>query len=51
VTAAIRSSSDVIEGIKTVILVKSAFQMMGKEIPRRVVLTAAQPGTNVADCI
>lgn len=25
--------------------------MMGKEIPRRVVLMAAQPGTNVADHI
>ena len=32
-----QSSADVIEGIKTVNLVKSASQMMGKEIPRRVV--------------
>ena len=46
-----QSSADVIEGIKTVNLVKSASQMMGKEIPRRVVLTAVQPGTNVADHI
>ena len=30
---------------------KSASQMMGKEIPRRVVLTTVQPGTNVADHI
>ena len=46
-----QSSADVIEGIKTVNLVKSAAQMMGKEISRRVVLTAVQPGTNVADHI
>ena len=31
-----QSSADVIEGIKTVNLVKSASQMMGKEIPRTV---------------
>jgi len=46
-----QSSADVIEGIKTVNLVKSASRMMGKEILRRVVLTAVQPGTNVADHI
>ena len=32
-------------------LIKSASQMMRKEIPTRVVLTAVQPGTNIAEHI
>ena len=45
------SSADIIEAIKTVNLIRSAAQMMRKEIPARVVLTAVQPGTNVAEHI
>ncbi len=45
------SSADIVEAIKTVNLIRSAAQMMRKEIPTRVVLTAVQPGTNIADHI
>ena len=45
------SSADIVEAIKTVNLIKSAAQMMRKEIPTRVVLTAVQPGTNIAEHI
>jgi chromosome partitioning protein len=45
------SSADIVEAIKTVNLIKSASQMMRKEIPTRVVLTAVQPGTNIAEHI
>jgi chromosome partitioning protein len=45
------SSADIVEAIKTVNLIKSASQMMRKDIPTRVVLTAVQPGTNIAEHI
>jgi chromosome partitioning protein len=45
------SSADIVEAIKTVNLIKSASQMMRKEIPTCVVLTAVQPGTNIAEHI
>jgi chromosome partitioning protein len=45
------SSADIVEGIKTVNLIKSASQMMRREILFRVVLTAVQPGTNIAEHI
>lgn len=45
------SSADIVEGIKTVNLIKSAAKMMRREIPARVVLTAVQPGTNIAEHI
>ena len=45
------SSADIVEAIKTVNLIKSASQMMRKEIPTRVVLTVVQPGTNIAEHI
>ena len=43
------SSSDIVEGIKTFNLIRSASQMMRRELPVRVVLTAVQPGTNIAE--
>jgi chromosome partitioning protein len=43
------SSADIVEGIKTVNLIKSASQMMRRDVPFRVVLTAVQPGTNIAE--
>ncbi len=45
------SSADIVEAIKMVNLIRSASQMMRKEIPTRVVLTAVQPGTNIAEHI
>ena len=45
------SSSDIVEAIKTVNLIKSAAQMLRRDVLHRVVLTAVQPGTNVADHI
>jgi len=46
-----QSADDVVEAIKTVNLVRSASQMLRREIPVRVVLTAVQPGTNIAEFI
>lgn len=43
------SSSDLVEAIKTVQLVKSAAQMTKRDIPHRVLLTDFQPNTNIAD--
>jgi chromosome partitioning protein len=43
------SSADIVEAIKTVNLIKSASQMMRREVVSRVVLTAVQPGTNIAE--
>jgi chromosome partitioning protein len=43
------SSADIVEGIKTVNLIRSAAQMLRREVPVRVVLTAVQPGTNIAE--
>ena len=43
------SAADIVEAIKTVNLIKSASQMMRREV--RVVLTAVQPGTNIAEHI
>jgi chromosome partitioning protein len=43
------SSADIVEAIKTVNLIKSAAQMMRREVVARVVLTAVQPGTNIAE--
>ena len=37
------------EAIKTVNLIRSASQMMRREVVARVVLTAVQPGTNIAE--
>jgi chromosome partitioning protein len=45
------SSADIVEAIKTMNLIKSAGQMIGRPMTARVVLTAAQPGTNVAEHI
>jgi chromosome partitioning protein len=45
------SSADVVEAIKTVNLIRSAAQMLRRDVPHRVVLTAVQPGTNVAEHI
>jgi chromosome partitioning protein len=45
------SAADIVEAIKTMNLIRSASQMMRKEIPARVVLTAVQPGTNIAEHI
>ena len=45
------SSADIVEAIKTVNLIKSASQMIRREIPTCVVLTAVQPGTNIAEHI
>jgi chromosome partitioning protein len=43
------SSADIVEGIKTMNLIRSAGQMLRREVPARVVLTAVQPGTNIAE--
>ena len=43
------SAADIVEAIKTVNLIKSASQMMRREVVARVVLTAVQPGTNIAE--
>jgi len=43
------SAADIVEAIKTVNLIRSASQMMRREVVARVVLTAVQPGTNIAD--
>jgi chromosome partitioning protein len=43
------SAADIVEAIKTVNLIKSAGQMLRRELPVKVVLTAVQPGTNIAD--
>jgi chromosome partitioning protein len=45
------SSADIVEAIKTINLIKSASQMLGRQVTARVVLTAVQPGTNIADHI
>jgi chromosome partitioning protein len=45
------SSADVVEVIKTINLIKSAAQMLRREVVARVVLTAVQPGTNIAEHI
>jgi chromosome partitioning protein len=45
------SAADIVEAIKTVNLIKSASQMMRREVVARVVLTAVQPGTNIAEHI
>lgn len=45
------SSSDIVEAIKTINLIKSASLMMKREVLARVVLTAVQPGTNIAEHI
>ncbi len=45
------SSADIVEAIKTVNLIKSAGQMIGRPLPVKVVLTAVQPGTNIAEHI
>jgi chromosome partitioning protein len=42
------SSSDVIEAIKTVKLVRSAAEMTRRDIPARVVFTDYQPNTRIA---
>jgi chromosome partitioning protein len=43
------SSADIVEGIKTMNLIRSAAKMLRREVLARVVLTAVQPGTNIAD--
>lgn len=43
------SSSDIVEGIKTMNLIKSASVMLKREVLARVVLTAVQPNTNIAE--
>lgn len=43
------SSADIVEGIKTINLIKSASMMLKREVVARVVLTAVQPGTNIAE--
>jgi chromosome partitioning protein len=45
------SAADIVEGIKTMNLIRSAAQMLRREIQARVVLTAVQPGTNIAEHI
>lgn len=45
------SSADIVEAIKTINLIKSASLMMKREVTARVVLTAVQPGTNIAEHI
>jgi len=45
------SSADVIEGIKTAELVKSAAALARRDIPHRVVFTDYTPHTNIADHI
>ena len=43
------SAADIVEAIKTVNLIRSAGQMLRRELHVKVVLTAVQPGTNVAE--
>jgi chromosome partitioning protein len=43
------SAADIVEAIKTVNLIRSAGQMLRRELPVQVVLTAVQPGTNISD--
>lgn len=43
------SAADIVEGIKTINLIKSASKMLKRELLARVVLTAVQPGTNISD--
>ncbi len=43
------SAADIVEAIKTMNLVKSASQMLRREVVARVVLTCVQPGTNIAE--
>lgn len=43
------SSADIVEAIKTINLINSASMMLKREVPTRVVLTAVQPGTNIAE--
>ncbi len=43
------SAADIVEAIKTVNLIRSAAQMLRRDVPARVVLTAVQPGTHIAD--
>lgn len=43
------SSADIVEAIKTMNLIRSAAQMLRREVAARVVLTAVQPGTNIAE--
>jgi len=45
------SLGDVVEAIKTCKLIASAGELVGREIPARVVLMATQPTTNVAERI
>ena len=45
------SSADIVEGIKTINLINSAAMMLKRDVPARVVLTAVQPGTNIAEHI
>jgi chromosome partitioning protein len=45
------SSSDIVEAIKTINLIKSASQLIRRDVTARVVLTAVQPGTNIAEHI
>ena len=43
------SAADIVEGIKTVNLIRSASKMLRRELPVYAVLTAVQPGTNIAE--
>lgn len=45
------SSADIVEAIKTINLIKSASLMIKREVTARVVMTAVQPGTNIAEHI
>ena len=43
------SAADIVEAIKTVNVIRSAAKMLRRELPVKVVLTAVQPGTNIAE--
>jgi len=43
------SAADIVEAIKTVNLIRSAGQMLRRELAVKVVLTAVKPGTNIAE--
>lgn len=45
------SSADIVEAIKTMNVIKSASMMLKREVPARIVLTAVQPSTNIAEHI
>jgi hypothetical protein len=45
------SAADIVEAIKTINLIRSASQMLRREVLARVVLTGIQPGTNIAEHI